>query len=183
MGFTAWMFSGFAIAFYGGFLRRAIDGRRWPVAVGILVILGMTQLGWGIALHEAGCSVLDAGRFGEDRGLYVSLIGTAIIVGGAMSIDRRQWLPVVLSLCAAAVGGAMLALRSQLAPGWSGYLEAWSVLPLHVALAWPLYRDAKRAINSVADGRDCCLSCGYDLRGITDRCPECGAPLPQRTTF
>jgi len=182
MGLTAWMFSGFAVAFYGGFLRRALDGRLWPVVVGLVVILGITQLGWGMWLHQAGSAALNEARFGEDRGFHVALIGTAIVFGCVLSIDRRQWLPLILPLCAAAAGSAMLALRSQGTSRWAEYLEAWSVLPLHVALAWPLYRDAKRAVRSLADGGDRCLSCGYDIRGITDRCPECGTAVPQHSS-
>ena len=179
IGLTAWMFSGFAVAIYGGFLRRAIDGKLWPLAVGLIVILSVTQLGWGMILHEAARTVLDPTRFGEDRGFHVALFGTAIVFGCVLSIDRRQWLPLGLAICAAVVGSMLFALRPQWSPELSDYLAAWSVVPLHAALSWPLYRDAKRAVDALARDRARCFECGYDIRGITARCPECGRPIPQ----
>jgi hypothetical protein len=51
----------------------------------------------------------------------------------------------------------------------------WAVLP---ALWWLLvYRRHRRRKRWIIEQR--CLICGYDLRATPDRCPECGASVPQ----
>ena len=56
---------------------------------------------------------------------------------------------------------------------WLFAVPHWAVtLPLAAAVGWGLWlgrRPARRATRGL------CPSCGYDLRGSTERCPECGA--------
>ena len=54
-----------------------------------------------------------------------------------------------------------------LVPHWFLILLA-SILPLRAL--WMMRRQLHRA------RRGLCAACGYDLRGSTDRCPECGLP-------
>ena len=44
-------------------------------------------------------------------------------------------------------------------------------LPVLALFRW-VYRSKRYAAGQ-------CVACGYDLRASTDRCPECGAPVPE----
>ena len=57
-------------------------------------------------------------------------------------------------------------------PFWAATLTT-SMLPVLRLTGW------LRTRYRLARGR--CAGCGYDLRASTDRCPECGAPVPRKT--
>ena len=73
--------------------------------------------------------------------------------------------------------------------GWSNWTPPYLVAyALTVLLFWPwaawVYRHAyvrpvRQAMRDA--GHDVCVGCGYDLTGLGDgsnRCPECGWPIP-----
>jgi hypothetical protein len=47
-------------------------------------------------------------------------------------------------------------------------------LAIGAIVTFRMARDATRLREGL------CLKCGYDLRAATDRCPECGRPVPAR---
>ena len=58
---------------------------------------------------------------------------------------------------------------------WNVVLPYWAILTLAAVL--PAASLARRLMRApVAPG--VCSNCGYDLRASTDRCPECGTPIP-----
>ena len=63
--------------------------------------------------------------------------------------------------------GAMLGVQN--AYGMSAIIAGIFVLP---AIAYPRLKRMKTRRVRVAQGL--CVKCGYDLRGSSERCPECG---------
>jgi len=60
-------------------------------------------------------------------------------------------------------------------------LPIWPVFLLTAIMPalWTVSRlSRRRRARRLAAGG--CLGCGYDLRASTDRCPECGTPVPRR---
>jgi predicted RNA-binding Zn-ribbon protein involved in translation (DUF1610 family) len=68
---------------------------------------------------------------------------------------------------------AIMAFRTIVVPYWMVALLT-GVLPALRLARWQRRR-ARRARNQ-------CLSCGYDLRASTHRCPECGTPVGTNAT-
>lgn len=56
-------------------------------------------------------------------------------------------------------------------PLWAAF-----VLLAFLPALW-VYRQSR---NRRRGSAGCCQSCGYDLRASTDRCPECGTPIPSK---
>jgi hypothetical protein len=96
-------------------------------------------------------------------------VGDAYIgqLGGAIYWDDAagRWLPVT---------------RGQLnreAAMWSAAAVAFGVAPG----LWLKYFLKKRHEGRTGTGT--CIICGYDLRASNSRCPECGTPIPLRSSL
>jgi len=59
--------------------------------------------------------------------------------------------------------------------GWWLALPYW--LPALLLSAYPIWLARSRRIRRRRHEQGLCLSCGYDLRQSTSRCPECGADI------
>lgn len=47
-----------------------------------------------------------------------------------------------------------------------------------LAIPWPVCLLRNRLRHHYRRKHGLCLGCGYDLRASTERCPECGVPIP-----
>jgi len=66
------------------------------------------------------------------------------------------------------------------APYLGAYAPWWALFATTGLLpaAWVLARLRSRRRRRMAEALGLCLVCGYDLRGVTGECPECGTPTP-----
>ena len=92
----------------------------------------------------------------------------------------RFWLTAV-ALLVAYVAVMILAGRMMTqyfgSPDWARYVGSGCCGVVFSGVVWRLFRDRTRRHlreKLVQLGIPICLPCGYDLRGSTDRCPECG---------
>ena len=104
--------------------------------------------------------------------------------------SRRFWLALLLLMVAIGAVVAVLEFvalpffRRHGAPSWlvgaaAGFVGGASFgYWMQIAMRRPLRRYLRETL--VAAGVPVCLSCGYNLRGLTEpRCPECGAPFDE----
>jgi hypothetical protein len=59
--------------------------------------------------------------------------------------------------------------------GLSVVVPAWLLIPVPSVIAGITFRGWRRD-RRIRAGR--CALCNYDVRGLKDRCPECGRPIP-----
>lgn len=69
-------------------------------------------------------------------------------------------------------GAPLLPQYAVAVPYW---LLAIPTLPMPAIWVWRFARRQHRA------SKNRCATCGYDLRVSTDRCPECGTPIPAKS--
>jgi hypothetical protein len=68
-----------------------------------------------------------------------------------------------------------LSLRAAGDDGSGNFYEAAIVsTPIACFLWW----DRRKVRRERWEKSSCCMNCGYDLRASSDRCPECGTPIP-----
>ena len=92
----------------------------------------------------------------------------------------RFWL-TLLALVVLYMAATTLAARAMThlfgSPEWVRYVAGGGCGAVVSLAAWRLFRDRTRRHlreKLIQLGVPICLPCGYDLRGSTDRCPECG---------
>ena len=82
--------------------------------------------------------------------------------------------------------GPPVTFRHQLAPWlWGVRWKAYTVpyWPVFLVTLWPAVRMVwVRGRRWTRRRRGLCGGCGYDVRGGSERCPECGEPVPARVT-
>ena len=95
-------------------------------------------------------------------------------LGGTIVFSGPWW-----SSFAPSFGNSAITVGGSTFRMWSLSIPLWMPIALFGFLFWrsfvPLYRRRKRKKLGL------CLKCGYDLRGSSERCPECGKEMDETT--
>ena len=88
--------------------------------------------------------------------------------GESFADDRGFAGPTVAGLAGARAKYRVTHLIVAVPYTWLAGLATGAAVPFALAT----WRAGRRKRSGL------CANCGYDLRGSTDRCPECGTPIP-----
>lgn len=118
-----------------------------------------------------------------ERSALLALIGLAAVVGCGVAL--YLWVDDVNSAGGSRVtraGGFRLSLSDKatyrLALG--GGVAGCILLGVAIPLTWRRLKDGLERQQYQQRLRDgCCGRCGYNLRGVNERCPECGEYYPR----
>lgn len=167
------MFSGVAAAIYCGLFRAAIGGRWTGLAVTLYALLGVSHIAWCLLLATALAGAIMLLTVADPQWFGWWVIATGLVYMLVLCVDQRSVVPICVFVPAIVLGVTLFGLLDG---GLSEQLAfSGGVTPLHAAIAFVMRR---RAITAIAADRlklqSSCGQCDYDIRGIADRCPECG---------
>ena len=74
------------------------------------------------------------------------------------------------------------AAYGPLGSGWFAKVNELSVPDWFLLILLSILPVVRRARKHLPTTAGLCHVCGYDLRSSTDRCPECGTPVPAKAT-
>jgi len=135
---------------------------HWPKG---LATTGTVAEGFAVAVRWSKVTIPYAGprfKIGSIKREGMSDLKYSILNGGG---TYREWGGFIVISYARNGGG----VRAIVAPGW--FMAAIFSLPI---AAWLIDSRRNRKLLRLRLRVGLCPSCGYDLRGTPDRCPECG---------